>query len=264
MAKNLSKPTSKPRKNKITVPPELAGVVQRYYDRYLADASLSDLDVLLLSIYLVERAQNSAGADYETARDAFAEMGRSPDSFRKALHVAKLRLVSQEDSKLYFKADGLLRFRQKLGQVGKAPVYLIKSGETFSGIKLFEEFLSNEVKAGELLICDAYVSSTTLFPLTSLKGKISRVKLLTTNISDIDKFRAYATKLSRESGIIVETRISTKIHDRYLITKNGCWSIGSSIKDIGNKDTVIRDITEVRDSMLNLFNERWNESPSPG
>ena len=63
----------------------------------------------------------------------------------------------------------------------------------------------------------------------------------------------------REYGIKVEIRINKKIHDRFIIAGNKCWHIGTSIKDLGNKDTIIKDLSEVCDSLRYLFEERWNE-----
>jgi hypothetical protein len=51
--------------------------------------------------------------------------------------------------------------------------------------------------------------------------------------------------MENETGISVEVKVSGKIHDRYLISGDKCWSFGASLKDLGNKDTVIREISEV-------------------
>lgn len=96
--------------------------------------------------------------------------------------------------------------------------------------------------------------------MVNVKGKIKGLKLLTTNIYDSDKFEDYKKKLSKELGIPIEIKKNQKIHDRFLILGDKCWSIGSSIKDLGNKDATVREISEVASSMKELFTERWNES----
>jgi hypothetical protein len=56
-----------------------------------------------------------------------------------------------------------------------------------------------------------------------------------------------------------EIKINKKIHDRFIICGDMCWSIGSSIKDLGNKDTIVREINEVAFSLRHLFLQRWDE-----
>ncbi len=60
-------------------------------------------------------------------------------------------------------------------------------------------------------------------------------------------------RFKEETNINVEVKLNRKIHDRYLISGGRCWSIGTSIKDLGNKDTVIKEISEVTDSLKQLL-----------
>jgi hypothetical protein len=256
----LSKAISKAPSSKLVIPEEVGGVIQSHYNRYLVNPSLSDLDVLLLSTYMVEFSQKGAGAEYDDVKSMFVTLSRREDNFRKVMHIARPRYLDSEGTKLYFRAEGLELLRKKLGQVGKSPVYVIKSGQQFTGIKLLEQFLTNEIKGDELLVCDPYVSHVTLFPFTAISGRVKIMKILTSNITEPEKFVNYAAKMTREMGIQVQTKISKKIHDRYLISNETCWAIGTSIKDVGNKDTTIRDISDVLTSMLDLFQERWAES----
>jgi hypothetical protein len=189
-------------------------------------------------------------------------VGRKQANYRANIHNAKKKpLVDQKDTVLYFTIHGLKRIRELLGQIEKAPVHVIKSGQSFTAMKLFEEFLAEEVKSEEIQLCDSYVSPTTLFPFSALKEKVKFIKILTTNVHDADKFKEYRKKMQNETSISIEVKVSSKIHDRYLISREKCWSIGASIKDLGNKDTTIREISEVTGSMTDLFLERWNESP---
>ncbi|MGA2237957.1 MAG: hypothetical protein ABSG74_01980 [Candidatus Bathyarchaeia archaeon] len=241
----------------------MSGLFPRYYDRVLADEALSDLDVILLGMYLIERRNNKAGVTYSECRQFFTYVGRKAVNYAPNIHNAKKKpLIDQRDSVLYLTIHGLKRIREILGQIEKTPVHVIRSGQSFTAMKLFEEFLIEEVKAEEILLCDSYVSPATLFPFSILKGKVKSIKLLTTNVHDGDKFKEYRKKMQTETGILVEVKVSGKIHDRYLISHEKCWSIGASIKDLGNKDTTIREISTVTESMTDLFLERWNESPT--
>lgn len=247
-------------KEQIKIPDEISGLVHKYNNQLLADDSLSDMDVLLLSIYLVEYLNKKSGVKYSTCKEFFTSLGRNEKAFAVYVQRAKKNnLIKDRDKNLFFLIKGLKIIRDILGQVEKAPVQLIKSGENFTAIKLFEEFLSNELKGEEILLCDSHISPSTLFPFSVLKGRLKSMKILTSNVFDSDKFKDYQKKMKKEMDISIEIKINKKIHDRYLICKNKCWHIGTSIKDLGNKDSIIKEISEVLDSMKNLFNERWIE-----
>jgi hypothetical protein len=64
----------------------------------------------------------------------------------------------------------------------------------------------------------------------------------------------------KEGKIEIEVKTTKNIHDRFIISDNRAWSIGTSIKDIGKKDSVISDQFSIRDTLLELLNERWNNS----
>ncbi|MGB8218369.1 MAG: hypothetical protein WCE94_13805 [Candidatus Methanoperedens sp.] len=246
---------------KLTIPPNLSGLLRKYNDGFLADDSLSDLNVFLLSLYLIEHKTGKSGASYKDLKELFVSLGRKEDSFRKNLFGAKKQnLVEEKEEAICFRIDGLKRIEKAVGQTEKTPVYLIKSGGNFTAIKLFEEFLTSEINDIEILLCDPHISSSTLFPFSVLKNKVKAIKILCSNIYDHEKFLEYKKKFMKEMNIPVETKVNNKIHDRYLICGKKCWSIGTSIKDLGNKDTIIRELDEVENSLKELFTERWNEA----
>ncbi|MCP8304914.1 MAG: hypothetical protein H3Z50_05560 [archaeon] len=254
------------KKNSVLIDEEsvstISGLLHQYNDRLLADDSLSDLDVLLLSIYLIDQKHTKSGATYNEVKDLFIYLGRKErPNFGVAIHNAKKQNFVEEKNKvLYFSIKGLKRIRNVLGQVGKSPVYIIKSGENFTAIKLFEEFLVSEIKDNEILLCDPYISPSTLYPFSVLKNKVKNIKILTSNIYESEKFKEYKKKLEKETNISIEVKNSKKIHDRYLICGKKCWSIGSSIKDLGNKDAMIKELDGVLNSLKDLFLERFNEN----
>jgi hypothetical protein len=251
----------KPLLNK--VPENISGLLHPYHDRYLADSSLSDTDVLLLSIYLIELENSAPGAGKEESRELFVSLGRRrKPNFDVAFHRAKKHnLVDiEENGKVIFRIEGLKLLEMKIGLLGKTPVHLIKAGQNFSGIKLFEEFLQDEMIGNVVLLCDSHVSSSTLFPFSTLAGKVTHLRILTSNLYDTDKFKAYLAKLGKEVHMRVEVRQTTKIHDRYLICGEKGWSIGASIKDLGNKDTIITELPGIASTLKELFEERWIEA----
>lgn len=113
-------------------------------------------------------------------------------------------------------------------------------------------------------LCDPYVSPSILYPFSALKGDLKILRILTSNIYDSDKFVDYRRKFEKEMKLVVEVRKSRQIHDRYLLAQGRCWSIGSSIKDLGNKDTIVKEITEVAESLTDLFAKRWAEAEAEG
>ena len=237
-----------------------SGLLHRYNDRILADESLSDMDVLLLSVFLIDKNNKKTGAKYNEVKEYFISFGRKYNNFKVAMHNAKKKsLIEDKEKIIYLLIKGLKRIRNLLGQIEKSSVYIIKSGQNFTAIKVFEEFLLNEIRKDEILICDSYVSHLSLFPFSILQDKIKSIKILTANVFDSDKFKEYTKKMKKEMSITIETKINKKIHDRFLICGDKCWSFGASIKDLGNKDAIIKDISEVTHSMKDLFLERWNE-----
>ncbi len=227
-----------------------------------SDDSLSDMDVLLLVIYLIEHNNNKAGADYEAIKKLFISFGRKErPNFPVSIHNAKKQdFIEDKNKTIFFLIKGLKKIRKLLGQLEKSPVHIIKSGQNFTAIKLFEEFLMGEMQGNEILLCDSYISPVTLHPFSILNGRVQSLKILTANIFESDKLKDYQRSFKKETEINVEIKINKKIHERFLICGKKCWSIGSSIKDLGNKDAIIKEVTEVLESLRELFVERFNGS----
>jgi hypothetical protein len=142
---------------RIELPEEATGLFHKDYERILADDSLSDKDVILLTIYLLERQNQKAGVHYAQCKQLFISLGRKADpNYSVNIHNAtKERLIEKNDSLLFFLSAGLKRVQDLLGLVQKTPVYVIKSGQNFTAIKRLEEFLTQEIRSETLLLCDA-------------------------------------------------------------------------------------------------------------
>ncbi|MBN2566496.1 hypothetical protein JXB02_00225 [Candidatus Woesearchaeota archaeon] len=243
----------------IRIPEQISELFPRYHDRILADDSIPDIDVLLFSIFIHDYQKKSAGIEYDECKRNFIYFGRKEDAFRKMMHLAKSKkYIKVTGSKINLSIKGIKRLESRIGAIGKSRIHIIKAGESFTAVKIFEEFLSSEIN-GDVKLCDPYISPETLFPFLNLKGKIKSIQILTANIFNKEKFDSYINKFKKELGISVEIKENKKIHDRYIITDNSCWWMGTSIKDLGNKDTIIQDISVVKKSMDELFSERWEE-----
>ena len=245
----------------IEIPNELTGLFHMYNDKLLADDGLSDVDVLMLSLYFLESDGKKAGRTQEDIKKLFLSLGRKENNFNVALHRAKAQNFLEANNKmLYFLTKGLKKVWELTGNKGKKRVYILKEGQQFTAIKLFEGFINTEMEGEEILLCDPFIDATTLYPFTSLKGKCKSLKILTSNIHDFEKLREYVKKFEKELNCKVEIKKITKCHDRWIISNDSCWSIGGSLKDLGNKDTIITDIRTVNDSLTDLFKERWGEA----
>ncbi|MBA7576706.1 hypothetical protein ES708_18547 [subsurface metagenome] len=243
------------------IPEELQGLVRKHYDDFVIDETLTNLGVLLVCMHILEHEKNKSGSDYDECKRMFVQFGKKEDSFRKVLSKAKeQKLLTATDKTIKFLNKGLKKINEIASLKGKTPVYIIKAGENFSSIKLFEEFLVDQVDNDEILLCDSHISYETLLPFIPIKESIKSIRILTANIYDKTKFNAYLEKMKKEFKINIEVKENKRIHDRYIIFKNSCWSIGTSIKDLGNKDSIIQEVLGVINTLKDLFNERWNES----
>ena len=245
---------------------KIGNLVQDYHDRLFINSSLSDLKVLLLCIFIADENNKSTGHTYIYIKSMFVTLGRNDVNFRVAMSGAKKKKFvdtkysnKNKGDLIYLTIYGINEVRNILGESQKSNIYLIKSGQTFSAIKIFENFLEEELSSNEILLCDTYISERTLFPFTVLEGKLNKLRILTSNLCDKTKYNDYKNRLSLEFKLIVEEKENRKIHDRYIIGNQKCWSIGTSLKDFGNKDTIIKEVPEVYLSLKDLFNERWNE-----
>ena len=53
---------------------KISGLVHKYNDGFLADDSLSDLDVLLLSIHLIEQKNKTSSPKYNEVKNLFTSL----------------------------------------------------------------------------------------------------------------------------------------------------------------------------------------------
>jgi hypothetical protein len=245
---------------------KLNGLVKEYFDRIFIDSKISDLNVLLLLIFNYDSKIKVTGLLTTKAKEMFETLGRKVKNFNKCKSIAsKGDFIEKRESPgknveyLYLTQKGINKVNELLGISLKRPVYIIKSGEKFSALKIFEEFLGNEMKTEIINLCDTHISDKTLFPFSELKGNLKKLNILTSNIYDEIKFESYKNNLLSEYKIEVEVRKSFKLHDRYILGNNKCWTLGTSLKDIGNKDTIIRENNEIYGSLKEIFDIRWKE-----
>jgi len=86
-----------------------------------------------------------------------------------------------------------------------------------------------------ITVIDPYIDSSVFKVLGTTSAMSINVRLLTYNIPS--DFTLEASRfLAQFSNFTIEIRKSKEFHDRFIILDNiGCWHIGCSIKDAGNK-----------------------------
>lgn len=118
---------------------------------------------------------------------------------------------------------------------------------------IFKSILSDEVR-----ICDPYCSSSTLALLEAIPKNV-KISLLTMKITEMGKFILSLGRMRSNGHIIKVTIVNSKDfpHDRFIIAGSKGWSIGTSLKDIGNRASNIHEIANVSevDQVLSLYHK---------
>lgn len=241
--------------------------VTEFHDKLLLDNELTDSKAILICIYMSSYKSKSAEVGYAEVKNRFLEFGRKFNNFKVNLHnLKKQDQVSEkvvgESKNLLLTTTGLKTIKELVGEVEGVKTYLIEAGKQYSGKKLLQQILSNNI-GFFMYICDPYVGSRTLDFLTMI-DKTCKVRILTQTIENKNNFERELKDFKKEfPAIDVEVRVFSgkALHDRFIITDNSYWSVGSSLKDLGNKDTIVSKLgDEVKDALLETFENRWQES----
>ena len=120
-------------------------------------------------------------------------------------------------------------------------------------------------------IQDPYLGEDTLMIISQYVSKELDIKVLTGQIAgrddDIADICRYIERLRNERKgrfqimFLGDTEGNAPFHDRYVISQNRCWSIGTSLKQIGRgKDTTIVEIplTEKDEKIEPAFDWNWS------
>lgn len=238
-----------------------------FHDRLLLDSEISDTDTLLLCIYMLSNKNKTSKVKYQDAKSLFAALGRNEDNFRKFVHYLRKkgmidRLEENGDVYLSLRFNGLKRVKMLLGEEVGIRTWFIQAGKVYSGKRFFEEEVISKLN-GEVKICDPYCGVGTLDILVDISKDV-KIYLLTRSVEDREKFKRYLAYLAKEKpNVKIEVRILSKpkLHDRYILCKDKCWSVGHSLKDLGKKDTIISQLSEGVINALHLaFDVRWKEA----
>jgi len=242
-------------------------IIHEFHGKLLLDDKPSDKIALLLSLYMCSNKNNLSEIIYDEVKNLFVTMGRKEDNFKVNLFYAKKDglIDVREEGKvrlLSLKVKGLKVIKETLGQIIGVKTWLIESCKVYSGKKLFHETVISNI-GSVAKICDPYCGTRILDLISGIKQNCS-IFLLTQVIEQKESFKRELNDFANEfKHLIIEVRIfnNRKLHDRYIISEHNCWSIGSSLKDIGNKDTTITKLEdEVKYALEEIFDKKWQEA----
>ena len=242
-------------------------LVHEFHGKLLLDNDFPDSKALLICLYMCCNKNKKAEVSYSEVKNLFLEFGRNEQNFKANLHNARKQdLVNEkleEKAKLlYLTIKGLKAVKDLVGDTVGVRTWVIEAGKVYSGKKLFQEVVLSSV-GSSLKICDPYCGARTIDLLSGI-GHNCRVMILTQSIETKGSFQRELEDFQKEySGIDIEVRVfsASTLHDRYAISDDNCWSIGSSLKDLGNKDTIVTKLgDEIRYALEEMFEERWKRS----
>jgi len=139
---------------------------------------------------------------------------------------------------------------------------VIPPGKPFASILKLREILQSI--QGYAKIIDPYVDETTLELLLNIPEGVP-VKVLTAYTggkkSGKRLERAYRTLKTERPPVEMRKCDPNLIHDRFILDQNRGWNIGSSLKDMGKKLSMIKPIlAKSRRETERLFDEMWSKS----
>lgn len=237
-------------------------------------SDLDNMQLLLLSIYIRLMLRGTYVTEYynlSEVKQVYAYLGGDYDGFNLTfIHAKSEGLVgsrySWEQSQnaevpTISGNKGYNELQEIMGRMSEGRSRLIVAGTKFSSRMNFVEFLDQLNVTHGLRVSDTYIDSMTLFPFASMNVKPKNIRVLTENLKeDVNTFKTNASEFIKETKVNLEIKKTNSIHDRYIISDDEAWSIGASIKDLGNKDTIISQTENVRESLADLFELRWKSA----
>lgn len=139
---------------------------------------------------------------------------------------------------------------------------IVPPGKPFTGAMKLKEVLRSV--QGYAKIIDPYVDETTLEFLINIPKGLP-IKVLTEYTGGKEKERRFkrACQRFRTERLYLQVRKCKPklIHDRFILTQTQGWSIGSSIKDMGKRLSMIKEISsQTKREAEKVFDQIWSKS----
>ena len=134
----------------------------------------------------------------------------------------------------------------------------VEKGRELKALNTIENLLKSNTEE-YVKIWDPYIASRILVIVEAVPMTL-KVMILTSQIEDEAIFKRYYEQLTktRHVKILRIERIpdgAPPFHDRFIVTKNRAWQIGTSLKDVGRKDTTI---SELRNEQKNIVEKAFD------
>ena len=143
--------------------------------------------------------------------------------------------------------------------VTREKAVVLPPGRPFTGLIELLKVLSSATEY--VKVCDPWVGIKTLEVLLSVPNGIP-IKLLTSESGKAKRFRSACVDFRVERSSF-DVRVGEGLHDRFILTKNQGWLLGSSIKDFGKKFSALTSLQEsdTRETER-IFNQLWRKAES--
>lgn len=187
------------------------------------------------------------------------KLSGSPAGVKKSLDKAPYGYVRRRNGVYTILQPAIFTLKLK---PNKEAAFLVMENTPFTSKILLEEKVLKNL-SGTILVCDPYISERTLDMVVKvIKG--SNIKILTSNIKEESRgsLNRQLHDLTRQ-GYQVEVRVlgDFTLHDRYIMDDSHMWIIGHSIKDLGNKESFVIELSgDIKQAAKQLFEDNWNKT----
>jgi hypothetical protein len=203
-----------------------------------ATAYITSVDVALWyrRVYDVVANLHTGGRKYELSERAKKSL---LNSLAKAGQSKSLKTVL---TKSLLVASSSVARLTLLDSAWKPRGRLIPAGRLIKGVEEVEHLLAHDCQ-GYVKLCDPYCSRRTLSILEAAPMALP-ITVLTMKVVDEPEFNEALSRVRQSGRKLSVAVLVTKpgFHDRFIIAQGNGWTVGTSVKDIGNRDTLIHEI----------------------
>ena len=234
----------------------------------IADADSSPRLLAFLALHIAQKNFNthSLSAEHIIACLEAAGVAATKKSIGRALAGTKgsvTRSIS-DDGEVFYRlmTKGEREAEKILAGAGGVSVFRVESGTPRQARRKLGEILKS--LQGTLRICDPFYGISTLDSLDLIPKKCA-IKFLSQKTSEPKRKIDGALRDFYKERPQTEFRIAagaTKIHDRYIATKDEILILGHGLKDIGNKESFVIKldknlVPDLVNETIGSFDKEW-------
>jgi len=238
------------------------GLTKRFLDQQIKEQRLvqeraiehqHNVTVLSLTTFLASISIWKRNLNKPNSKKLIARLDRAQNYVRlstRIINTIKMIVNLTSESLIYNHDIPLSQIEEEI---------IIPPSKPYTGMKELKKILSS---ADEYVkIIDPYISEITLDILLATPEGLP-ILVITSYTGGIEKEKRLirACKKFKEERPKFEIRKCdpTLIHDRFILTKTRGWSVGSSLKDVGKKLSLIKTMTlPTKNKMHRFFEDLW-------